>query len=129
MGAFLSESDIEAMFQSLKEDKGPKVAPVKFQQLQPPEVERRSAKDISFLGDVELTVDVELGSTQMTVKEVLELAENDVVLLDCLAGDPVKIDVNAVPFGKGEVVVINEYFGVRVTELANEEEKEEQQAV
>lgn len=125
MGAFLSERDIEAMFQSLKEDKGPKVAPVKFQELEPPEVEPRGGKDISFLGDVELTVDVTLGSTQMTVKEVLELAENDIVLLDCMAGDPVHIDVNGVPFGKGEVVVINEYFGVRVTELANGEDREQ----
>lgn len=126
MGPFLSESDIEAMFQSLKEDKGPKVAPVKFQQLQPPEVETKSSKDIYFLGDVDLTVDVELGSTEMTVKEVLDLKEDAIVMLDCLAGDPVKIDINGVPFGKGEVVVINEYFGVRITELANAETKDEQ---
>ncbi|HHW08102.1 MAG TPA: hypothetical protein GXX34_11350 [Clostridia bacterium] len=125
MGAFWSENDIEAMFQSLKEDKGPRVAPVRFQRLQPPEVQSARGKDISFLGDVELTVDVELGSTEMTVKEVLELSRDDIVLLDCLAGEPVKIDVNGVLFGKGEVVVINEYFGVRVTELANEEAKEE----
>lgn len=125
MGAFWSENDIEAMFQSLKEDKGPRVAPVRFQRLQPPEVQSARGKDISFLGDVELTVDVELGSTEMTVKEVLELSRDDIVLLDCLAGEPVKIDVNGVLFGRGEVVVINEYFGVRVTELANEEAKEE----
>lgn len=126
MGAFLSESDIEAMFQSLKEDKGPKVAPVKFQKLHPPEKEPKSSKDIYFLGDVDLTVDVELGSTQMTVKEVLDLKEEAIVMLDCLAGDPVKVDINGVPFGKGEVVVINEYFGVRITELANADTKDEQ---
>ncbi|NLL17592.1 MAG: hypothetical protein GX262_01045 [Clostridia bacterium] len=121
----LSANEIEEMFQSLHGGKGPKIAPVKYQQLQVPETQRKSTRDIQFLSDVELTVDVELGSTQLSVREILELTEEMVLTLDCLAGDPVKIDLNGVPFGRGEIVVINEYFGVRITELANDESREE----
>lgn len=123
----LSERDIEEMFQSLHSHKGPKIAPVKYQPLQAPESPRKSSRDIQFLSDVMLSVDVELGSTQLTVREILELTEDTVLTLDCLAGDPVKIDLNGVPFGKGEIVVINDYFGIRVTELANDESKEGKQ--
>lgn len=121
MGSFMSEHDIETMFQSLHRSKEPRVAPVKYQQLQPLEIQRKSTRDINYLADVDLTVDVELGSTHLSVREILDLDEETVVQLDCLAGDPVDIGLNGVIFAQGEVVVINDVFGVRVTELANEE--------
>jgi flagellar motor switch protein FliN/FliY len=60
---------------------------------------------------------VELGRTQKMVKEVLALGPGSVLELDKLAGEPVDILVNEKPIAKGEVVVIDENFGIRVTEI------------
>jgi flagellar motor switch protein FliN/FliY len=67
--------------------------------------------------DVPLQVTVELGRTQKMVKEVLALGPGSVLELDKLAGEPVDILVNEKPIAKGEVVVIDENFGIRVTEI------------
>ncbi|MER3420944.1 MAG: flagellar motor switch protein FliN, partial [Chloroflexota bacterium] len=68
---------------------------------------------------VTLQVRVELGSTRMTVEEVLNLAPGSVVELDRLAGEPVDIVVNDRLIARGEVVVVEENFGVRVTEIVS----------
>lgn len=122
MGNFMSQNDIEEMFQSLHKPKGTTMAPVKFQQLQPLETQRRSTRDVQYLSDVDLGIDVELGSTSMSVREILDLDEGMIVELDRLAGELVDIDLNGVSFARGEVVVINDVFGVRITELVNEED-------
>lgn len=120
MTSFMTEDDIEAMFQALHEPDKPRVAPVKYQPLQATDTYGKSHQEINFLSDVDLTIDVELGSTRLTVREILDLDDGMVVELDCLAGDPVNISLNGNPFAKGEVVVISDYFGVRVTELVHD---------
>jgi len=69
------------------------------------------------LADAGITVSVELGSTSKTVKEILGMGEGTILELDKLAGEPVDVKANGVLIAKGEVVVIDENFGVRVTEL------------
>jgi flagellar motor switch protein FliM len=71
------------------------------------------------LKDVNIQISVELGRTRKLIKEILEMGEGTIVELDKLAGEPVDILANNVVVAKGEVVVIDENFGVRVTELAN----------
>ncbi|MFA5536016.1 MAG: FliM/FliN family flagellar motor switch protein [Bacillota bacterium] len=117
----MNQSEIEAMFEALHQPDKITVAPVKFQVLKPVESLSKSAKGIEHLGEIELTIDAELGSTQMTVREVLDLDTGMVVALDCLAGEPVNINLNGVPFAKGEVVVINDNFGTRINELLTED--------
>lgn len=73
--------------------------------------------NLDLLMDVTLSVTVELGRTTMTIKEVLALGPGSVIELDKLAGEPVDILVNDRPIAKGEVVVVDENFGVRVTEI------------
>jgi flagellar motor switch protein FliN/FliY len=73
--------------------------------------------NLELLMDVPLQVTVELGRTQKMVKEVLSLGPGSVLELDKLAGEPVDILVNEKPIAKGEVVVIDENFGIRVTEI------------
>lgn len=89
-------------------------------------------KAIDLLGDVNLNVKIELGRTQMLVEDVLRLAEGAVVELDKLAGDPVDIYVNERPIARGEVLVLNDNFCIRINEIlpANVEEakKEAQRA-
>jgi flagellar motor switch protein FliN/FliY len=76
--------------------------------------------DISLLLDVPLQVTVELGRTQLRIRDVLELVPGSIVELDKLAGGPVDVLVNGKQIAKGEVVVIDEEFGVRITDVASQ---------
>ncbi len=79
--------------------------------------------NLELLMDVPLQITVELGRTQKMVKEVLALGPGSVVELDKLAGEPVDILVNEKPIAKGEVVVIDENFGIRVTEILSPKDR------
>ena len=73
--------------------------------------------NINLIMDVFMEMTVELGRTKKTIKDILGLGEGTIIELDKLAGEPVDILVNHKPIAKGEVVVIDENFGVRVTEI------------
>ena len=75
----------------------------------PPELER--------LYDVPVELAVEIGRTRMTIRETLALGPGSIVTLNRLAGEPVDLLVNGKPIARGEVVVIDEEFGLRVTEV------------
>lgn len=92
------------------------VQPVQFAPLKPTMLPV-SDTNIGLILDVPLQVTVELGRTRKLIREILELAPGSVVELDKLAGEPVDILVNGKQIAKGEVVVIDENFGVRVTEI------------
>jgi flagellar motor switch protein FliN len=79
---------------------------------------------INMLMDVNLLFTVELGRTQMSIKHVLELQKGSVVELDRIAGEAVDIFVNEHLMARGEVVVVDDKFGVRITELIAPETKE-----
>jgi flagellar motor switch protein FliN/FliY len=79
--------------------------------------------NIELLLDVSLPVAIELGRTQMSIRDILELGSGSIVELDKLAGEPVDILVNNKPLAKGEVVVIDENFGVRITSLVPPRER------
>ncbi|MEE9404641.1 MAG: flagellar motor switch protein FliN [Algisphaera sp.] len=72
---------------------------------------------IELLGDVDLNVTVELGRTEMLVEDVLKLSGGSVVELDKLAGDPVDVLVNGRLVARGEVLVLNDNFCIRVSEI------------
>ena len=73
--------------------------------------------NISLIMDVQMEMTVELGRTKKQIKDILGMGEGTIIELDKLAGEPVDILVNHKPIAKGEVVVIDENFGVRVTEI------------
>lgn len=73
--------------------------------------------DLSLLMDLSLPVAIELGRTRMTIQEVLSLGRGSVVELDRLAGEPVDVFVADRRFAEGEVVVVGEQFGVRITRI------------
>ena len=93
------------------------VSPAQFTPLSVEPVQINEA-NIGLILDVPLQVTVELGRTKKTIKEILDLAAGSIVELDKLAGEPVEIQVNGHFLAKGEVVVIDENFGVRITEIA-----------
>jgi len=84
---------------------------------------RIGTQNLNMLFDVPLQVTVELGRTRRNVKDVLRLSPGSVIELDKLAGEPVDIFVNSKLIAKGEVVVIDENFGVRVTEISSQSER------
>jgi flagellar motor switch protein FliN/FliY len=75
---------------------------------------------IGLLHDVDLDVKIELGRTEMLVEDVLKLSEGSVVELDKLAGDPVDVFVNDRLVARGEVLVLNDNFCVRISEIVSE---------
>lgn len=83
---------------------------------------------LEMLGDVELHVMVELGRTEMLVEDVLKLSSGSVVELDKLAGDPVDVYVNQRLVARGEVLVLNDNFCIRISEIVANLQEEAQQA-
>ena len=98
------------------------VQPVQFTPLASGPVPVNDA-NIGLILDVPLQVTVELGRTSKSIKEILELTNGSIVELDRLAGEPVDIMVNGRYLAKGEVVVIDENFGVRITDIASPAER------
>ncbi len=80
-------------------------------------------RNIDLLMDVDLPVAIELGRTKMAIQEILSLGPGSVVELNKLAGEPVDLLVNSKVVAKGEVVVIDENFGLRITQLVTPEER------
>jgi len=99
--------------------------PVQAAQFTPLNMEPVQVNDanIGLILDVPLQVTVELGRTRKSIKEILELTNGSIVELDKLAGEAVDIQVNGKFLAKGEVVVIDENFGVRITEIATPAER------
>jgi flagellar motor switch protein FliN/FliY len=81
------------------------------------------ARNLNMLLDIPLQVTVELGRTKHSVKDILQLASGSIIELDKLAGEPVDILVNSRLIAKGEVVVIDENFGVRITDIMSQTER------
>lgn len=73
--------------------------------------------NIDLLIDVPVQITVELGRTQMTVRQVLELERGSVIELERVAGDPVDVFVNGSLIAVGEVVVVDDRFGIRISDL------------
>lgn len=84
-------------------------------------LEGLDAKRVSMLSDVNLDVRIELGRTRMLVEEVLKLGEGSVVELNKLAGDPVDVFANGRLIARGEVLVLNDSFCVRISEVFSED--------
>ncbi|MFC6331158.1 flagellar motor switch phosphatase FliY [Paenibacillus septentrionalis] len=96
------------------------VQPVQFASFNPGPYTQTDGTNLNLLLDIPLKVTVELGRTQKQIKDILELSQGSIIELDKLAGEPVDILVNNKLIAKGEVVVIDENFGVRVTDIVSQ---------
>ena len=83
-----------------------------------------AGRGVELILDVQMQIAVELGRTTMQVKDVLALGPGSVVVLEKHSGEPVEVVVNNKTVARGEVVVIDENFGVRITEIINAQERE-----
>lgn len=79
--------------------------------------------DLGLLAKIRVSMTVEVGSTQITLQDLLRLNEGSVVELDRMAGDPLDILVNGTPIAKGEVVVVGEKFGIRFGDIVDPKQR------
>ncbi|MBU1396410.1 MAG: flagellar motor switch protein FliN [Gammaproteobacteria bacterium] len=98
-------------------------APEIFKELSGATTSGGLAKDIDFILDIPVLLTVELGRTKITIKNLLQLAQGSVVELDGLAGEPMDVLVNGCLIAQGEVVVVNDKFGVRLTDIITPAER------
>jgi flagellar motor switch protein FliN/FliY len=92
---------------------------IEFMPLEPANGLGGGGADLSRLHDVPVELAVEIGRTRMTIGQTLELRPGSVVSLNRLAGEPVDLLINGKPIARGEVVVIDEEFGLRVTDVVS----------
>src|SRR5690625_596417 len=107
----------------VKAQKNAPVQTASFSEFQPVDLSTKNQRNLDMLLDVPLQVTVELGRTRQNVSELLELASGSIIELDKLAGEPVDVLVNNKLIAKGEVVVIEENFGVRVTDIISKADR------
>jgi flagellar motor switch protein FliN/FliY len=81
--------------------------------------------NLNLILDVSVTLTLEVGRTKMSVRDLLQLAPGAVVELDRVAGEPLDVLVNGVRIARGEVVVVNEKFGIRLTDVVSPTERME----
>lgn len=118
----MTDEEVEKVLGDLLGHQEPKIRKVKFSPLEA-SVECDEQMDIYLLSDVMTNIRVELGRSELTVREILELSEGEVIELEKVAGEEVEVFINNQPFVSAEVVIINEAFGIRVNsflEMAEE---------
>lgn len=94
-----------------------------FSNFEPTSLSTQEQNNLDMLLDIPLKVTVELGKTKRTIKDILDLSQGSIVELDKLAGEPVDILVNGKLIAEGEVIVIEENFGVRVTDVISQTDR------
>jgi flagellar motor switch protein FliN len=98
------------------------VAPAQFTNFTPSAV-AGSGNDLNMILDIPVQLTVELGRTRIPIKHILQLAQGSVVELDALAGEPMDVLVNGYLIAQGEVVVVNDKFGIRLTDIVTPSER------
>jgi flagellar motor switch protein FliN/FliY len=95
----------------------PEVRPAEFSELPGAQAPTAPGGSLQLLLDIHLPVTVELGRTRLSVREILQLGPGSVIPLDRLAGEPVDVLVSGTLVARGEVVVVDENFGIRISEI------------
>ena len=112
-------NNLEEPEASEKEENSPfelvTVRPVKFQEFKETPANRSIKKNLDIMQDISMHISVELGRTKSSIREVVEMEKGTIVELEKIAGEQVEIYVNEKLVAKGEVIVIEDKFGVRVT--------------
>jgi len=99
-----------------------RVRPAAFAQLSP-SAPGTVGHDIHMVLDIPVQLTVELGRTRIPIKHILQLAQGSVIELDALAGEPMDVLVNGYLIAQGEVVVVNDKFGIRLTDIVTPSER------
>jgi flagellar motor switch protein FliN/FliY len=101
----------------------PRAPAAAFEQFSPGPSKTPGPNDIDLILDIPVQLTVELGRTKIAIKNLLQLAQGSVVELDGLAGEPMDVFVNGCLIAQGEVVVVNDKFGIRLTDIITPSER------
>jgi flagellar motor switch protein FliN/FliY len=119
----LQWDDVQKEMEHFKTGKPPiEVSAANFEEAQKGDASRK-AMDLDFILDIPLSLTVELGRNRMLISELLQLGQGSVIELSKLAGEPMEVFINQRLIARGEVVVINEKFGVRLTDIVSPAER------
>ncbi|MFL6678499.1 MAG: flagellar motor switch protein FliN [Burkholderiaceae bacterium] len=99
------------------------VAPASFTNFASTDGLTGAGNDLNMILDIPVQLTVELGRTRIPIKHILQLAQGSVVELDALAGEPMDVLVNGFLIAQGEVVVVNDKFGIRLTDIVTPSER------
>jgi flagellar motor switch protein FliN/FliY len=120
-----AESTAQTATQATGASSEPSPQPASFPPVQSAET-GEAPKNIDFILDIPMSVAVYVGSTKMAIRDLLQLAQGSVIELDKLAGEPMEVMVNNKLVARGEVVVVNEKFGIRLTDVVSAAERVQQ---
>lgn len=109
--------------ETLEETSKVEVSRMNFDEIAKPEKIAASQMDLDFILDIPLSLSVELGRSRMLISELLQLGQGSVIELTKIAGEPMDVYVNRRLIARGEVVVVNEKFGVRLTDIISPAER------
>jgi flagellar motor switch protein FliN/FliY len=109
--------------ETLDETSKVEVSRMSFDEIAKPEKLSPSQMDLDFILDIPLSLSVELGRSRMLISELLQLGQGSVIELTKIAGEPMDVYVNRRLIARGEVVVVNEKFGVRLTDIISPAER------
>ena len=115
--------DVKEDMEASKKQTKTTASAANFEELQNTERKNSGAIDIDFILDIPLTVTVELGRSRMLIGELLQLGQGSIVELAKFAGEPMDVFINQRLIAKGEVVVVNEKFGIRLTDIVSPAER------
>ena len=119
----ISWDDVQEEMSASKQPPKTTASTANFEELQKTEPKSSAAIDIEFILDIPLTVTVELGRCKMLIGDLLQLGQGSVVELAKFAGEPMDFFINQKLIAKGEVVVVNEKFGIRLTDIVSPAER------
>lgn len=108
---------------AMAEEAAPQPAAGVFEELRPDAQPGAGGARLEMILDIPVSLSVELGRTRISIRELLQLGQGSVLELDTLAGEPMSIFVNGCLVAHGEVVVVNDKFGIRVTGIVTPEER------
>lgn len=123
------DEDIDALMEAAKETEGETAdaaagfSPAPVDALEEEGVVAKGEIDLDSIVDIPVTLSVEVGGTKVSIRNLLQLNQGSVVELDRLAGEPLDVLVNGTLVAHGEVVVVNEKFGVRLTDVMSPQER------
>lgn len=117
-----SDDEIESVTHTATSEELTKSTPV-FEEFSKNEVLNDTYNDIDMILDIPVQLTVELGRTRIAIKSLLQLAQGSVIELNGMAGEPMDVLVNGCLIAQGEVVVVNEKFGIRLTDIITPSER------
>ncbi|RPI47779.1 MAG: flagellar motor switch protein FliN [Betaproteobacteria bacterium] len=119
-----ADADVDGTFGGASpHEPRPSANPALFQQFDGSSARPATRNDIDLVLDIPVQLTVELGRTKLPIRKLLQLAQGSVVELDGLAGEPMDVLVNGCLIAQGEVVVVNEKFGIRLTDVITPSER------